>query len=424
MKHLLIRYGELTLKGHNRQIFINKLIQNLKMKLAPFQKGINYQKDNNSLILEINLPLLVEDKELLEKFGLNGVESSTQQEEKLFNLIIKKVQTVFGIYSLSIIEKTNRDETSILAGIEKILQSQPVHGTFKLDVTRKDKSYPLTSQELTQKLAPSILKNHHDFKVDIKKPEIKIEVVIKKDHADIFSHRLVGAKGLPVGVSGKALSLLSGGIDSPVASYLTMKRGMKVDFLHFMTPPHTTPEALNKVFKLAEKVAPYNYQSFQLYVCDFGKLLQELNHIPDQSYKIILMRRMFMRLANEIAKKNKHQAIITGESLGQVASQTIESMDVINSTSDLPILRPVLTYDKEEIIKIAEHIDTYETSILPFDDVCSMFVPANPVTKPRRRKAAFNEENLLWEELLTYTLDNLVTEYRWQKDHFEKISGK
>lgn len=421
MKHLLIRYGELTLKGHNRQIFINKLLQNLKFKLQPFQKGVTFQKDNNSLILEIDLNQLIDDEQLIQKFNLED-ESREEQSKKMFQILIEHVQTVFGIYSLSIIEKTDRDEKSILDGIEKMLEGQPITGTFKLEVSRKDKSYPATSQELTQKLAPEILKKHPNLKVNLTHPELKLEVVIKKDHADIFSHRLPGAKGLPVGVSGNGLSLLSGGIDSPVASYLAMKRGMKVDFLHFMTPPHTTPEALDKVFKLAAKLAPYDYQNFRLYVCDFGRLLQELNHIPDQSYKIILMRRMFMRIANEIAKNNNQQAIITGESLGQVASQTIESMNVINSTSELVILRPVLTYDKEEIIKIAEHIKTYETSILPFDDVCSMFVPANPVTKPRLRKAEFNEKELLWKELLTYTLENLITEYRWQKDHFEKIN--
>jgi len=228
--------------------------------------------------------------------------------------------------------------------------------------------------------------------VDVHHPDLKIEIVIKKDHVDIFTSRIVALKGLPVGVSGTGLSLLSGGIDSPVASFLTMKRGMRVDYVHFMTPPHTSPEALKKVFSLAEQTAKYNYQQFNLYVVDFGLLLQELAHMPEQAYKITIMRRMFMRIANVICDHEGQQALITGESLGQVASQTIESMNVINAVSELAILRPVLTDDKEEIIEVSKKIGTYDISILPFDDVCSMFVPKNPVTKPKLYRAIQQEE--------------------------------
>lgn len=394
MKDILVRYGELTLKGHNRINFINKLIQNIKFKLKLYKEFVEYYKDNNSLIISV--------------------------KEEYAESVFEQLKTVFGIYSLSWIEKTSREMTDITAAILKVAHKNSQAKTFKLEVERKDKNFGLTSQELKQKLAPIILAENPNFKVDVNHPELKIEIVVKKDHVDIFGSRVPGLKGLPVGVSGTGLSLLSGGIDSPVASFLAMKRGMKVNFLHFMTPPHTSKEALDKVFKLAEQLTNYNYHRFSLYVCDFSPLLKELNHLPDESYKITIMRRMFIRIANELANKTQTLGIITGESLGQVASQTIESMNVINHVSELPVLRPVLTADKEEIIQIAKAINTYETSILPFDDVCSMFVPKAPVIKPKMKVAEFNEKNLLWSELLTHTVDNLIEEYIWKVDHFEK----
>ncbi|AVP49724.1 tRNA uracil 4-sulfurtransferase ThiI [Williamsoniiplasma luminosum] len=393
MKNILVRYGELTLKGNNRNHFITKLIQNIKFQLKEFKEEVVYTKDNNSLTLGV--------------------------KEEVFDQVLARIQNVFGIYSLSIIEKSSLDFDEIANAVLKIAEKSSAK-TFKLEVFRKDKSYPITSTEMKQKLAPLVLKNNQHLKVDVHHPELKIEVVIKKDHADIFDSRINALKGLPVGVSGKGLSLLSGGIDSPVASFLTMKRGMTIDFLHFMTPPHTSAEALTKVFDLAKIIAKYNYNRFSLFICNFTPLLEELNHIPNQTYKINIMRRMFVRIANQLAFKTNSKAIITGESLGQVASQTIESINTINSVSTLPILRPVLTYDKEEIIKISKQIGTYETSILPFDDACSMFVPKNPTTKPKLREAEFNEKDLLWEELLNHTVQNLIEEFVWINGEFVK----
>ncbi|UWD34838.1 tRNA 4-thiouridine(8) synthase ThiI [Mycoplasma cottewii] len=385
MKHILIRYGELTLKGNNRFRFVDKLISNIKFKLKRFNKDdIEYIKDNNSLILKVN--------------------------DEISNDVLEELKTVFGIYSLSVIQHTKKDLEDIKNAILKIVEQSNAK-TFKLEATRKDKSFELTSIEIKQKLAPEILKACSNLSVDVHNPDLKVEVVIKKDHAEVFDNRISGLKGLPVGISGKGLSLLSGGIDSPVASFLTLKRGMHIDFIHFMTPPHTSAEALKKVFDLAKKLSRYNSSTFRLYVCDFALMLQELQHIPEESYKITIMRRMFMRIANAIADKYNYKALITGESLGQVASQTIESMDVINRTSLIPILRPVITYDKEEIIEISKFIDTYETSILPFDDVCSMFVPKQPVTKPRLHTAIAQEDAILWPELLEETIQNHITEF-------------
>ncbi|AAT75942.1 thiamin biosynthesis protein [Mesoplasma florum L1] len=397
MKSILVRYGELTLKGNNKHMFISKLLDNIKYKLKKFdQSKIKFIKDNNSLVIDA--------------------------EEEILEDVLEELKTVFGIYSLSVIEKCEKDLDKIAEKIIEIAKKSE-YKRFKLEITRKDKSFPMTSADLKLALAPMVLKAVDNLIVDVHNPDLKIEVLVKKDGIQIFSKRIQGLKGLPVGVSGKGLSLLSGGIDSPVASFLTMKRGMHVDFIHFMTPPHTSPEALDKVFELAKIVSKYNSKKFNLYVCDFSMLLQELQHMPEESYKITIMRRMFMRIANKLAKQNGQEALITGESLGQVASQTIQSIDVINSTSELPILRPVLTYDKEEIILISKFIKSYETSILPFDDACSLFVPKQPVTKPKKWMAEQQENAILWNELLDYTMENKIQKFVfWNGSFTEEIN--
>ncbi|WP_339020626.1 tRNA uracil 4-sulfurtransferase ThiI [Spiroplasma endosymbiont of Atherix ibis] len=388
MKNILIRYGELTLKGNNRNSFISKLIQNIKFKLKKYKDIIVYRKDHNSLVLEI-------------------------KEQSKLDEICSILQNIFGIYSLSIVEIVEKNEEIIL---DKTLEiTKNYLGTFKVEVERKDKGFALSSQDLKTKIAVNILKNNQNIKVDVHNPQLKLTVIIKHNGAFIFTSRISALKGLPVGVSGKGLSLLSGGIDSPVASFLSLKRGMQVDFLHFMTPPHTSKEALNKVFELASKIEKYNQANFSLYICDFYMILKELMHIKEESYRITIMRRIFIRIANKLSNIIGAQAIITGESLGQVASQTIESIHVINQVSDLLILRPLLTYDKEEIIKISKKIDTYNISILPFDDVCSMYVPKNTVTKPKTFIAIKQEENLLLDEMIEYTIKNLIKIYIWKE---------
>ncbi|KEZ20521.1 tRNA uracil 4-sulfurtransferase ThiI [Mycoplasma capricolum] len=392
MKYILIRYGELTLKGNNRFQFIDKLISNIKFKLKQFNKeDIKFIKDHNSLTLEI--------------------------KDELEADVLKQLKTVFGIYSISIINYVNKDLDQIKKAVLEIAKNSKTK-TFKLEVSRKDKSFNYTSIELKHILATEILKSTNHLIVDVHNPELVIEIVVKKDHVDVFDNRIDGLKGLPVGISDKGLCLLSGGIDSPVSAFLTLKRGMQVDFIHFMTPPHTSHQALDKVFSLARQLAKYNISNFKLHICNFNLLLQELQHLVDPSYKITIMRRMFLRIANIIAKNNNNKAIITGESLGQVASQTIQSINVINNVSDLPILRPVITYDKEEIIKIAKFIDTYQTSILPFDDVCSMFVPKDPIIKPKLNIATKLEENIFWNELLEETIKNNIKTFVYKNGEF------
>ncbi|KAF5273752.1 hypothetical protein FQR65_LT17094 [Abscondita terminalis] len=365
MKHILVRYGELTLKGKNRNVFITKLYQNIKFRLKQLKEFIVIEKDNNSLTIKIN------DQEKLDE-------------------VVEILSNIFGIYSISIVEIIKNDIDLLQNKIIEVAQQIPP-GSYKLEVLRKDKTFPLTSPEVKNILAPIILKNTSHLTVDVHNPNFKLEVLIKHNGTYIYSSKINGLKGLPVGVGGKALSLLSGGIDSPVASYLTLKRGMQVDFLHFMTPPHTSKEALDKVFKLAKKV--------------------ELMHMREDGYRITIMRRVFIKIANILAKTIDAKCIITGDNLGQVASQTIDSIDVINCVSDLPILRPLITFDKEEIIEIAQKIDTFNTSILPFDDVCSLFVPKSPVIKPKRYVAENQEKELLIDEMIEHTIKKSIKMY-------------
>lgn len=366
---ILIRYGELTTKGKNRNNFTRVLVNNIKTKLVAYENQYQLKKEFDRLFIEL-------------------LDATVSIE------IVNIVKNVFGSSSLSLAKKVSCDLSEIAnCAINIVNYYQPA--TFKLEVRRNDKTFPLTSTEIKQQLAPKILQQTK-VKVDVHQPVLQIDVEVRRTFTYVFVNKIKTIGGLPVGISGQGLVMLSGGIDSPVASFLTMKRGMNVEYLHFATPPHTTEEALQKVKTLVQKLNYYAGQNQQrLHVVNFSMLQHELMHIPDASYRIIIMRRMFYRIANLLAKELKCQAIITGESLGQVASQTIESINTINAVSTLPILRPVLCFDKNEIIDIAKQIDTYQTSILPFEDCCSLFVPKNPVTKPRIKQAEFQEKNLM-----------------------------
>ncbi|MCF0227554.1 MAG: tRNA 4-thiouridine(8) synthase ThiI, partial [Malacoplasma sp.] len=241
--------------------------------------------------------------------------------------------------------------------------------------------------------------------------DLCISLEVKKDLCVLYYEKIKGCGGFPVGINGRCLVLISGGIDSPVAASLIMKKGMHVDFLTFMTPPHTSEKVLNKVKKLIKKVTlDGKLEKPTLYVCNFTHIQHELSHISDKSYQITLMRRYFLRIANALKNQNKYEAIGTGESLGQVASQTIQSMQTIENVLDnnCVILRPLLTYDKLEIIKLAKEIDTYDTSIIPYEDCCSLFVPKSPVTKPSTKYACKLEQEL---ELLDKIFVNTLNKY-------------
>ncbi len=289
--------------------------------------------------------------------------------------------------------------------------------TFKVAARRSDKMFPYISDQINRKIATEILKNS-DWKVDVHNPDVKIVVEVHRDATYIMTDRIQGAGGYPVGVGGKAMVLLSGGIDSPVASYLMMKRGVHIEAIHFAAPPYTSQNAQDKVLKLASMISGYQGELI-VHVVPFTNLQLAIYQHADESYAITLMRRMMMRIADGLAKKRHAQAIATGESVGQVASQTLESMQTINAVTNMPILRPVVCMDKVEIINLARSIGTYETSILPYEDCCTIFDPKNPATKPRIDRCEKYEQRWDWQSMVQDCIDNcedLVVRPQQEKD--------
>lgn len=370
---ILVRYGELSTKGRNRPQFIKCLLENIKKSLKKYQ-NLKYEKTRHFIIINLN---------------------EHHDDITEINSILK---CIFGISSFSLAVVVHGDLDEIAAEcINVINYFQPL--TFKIEAKRSDKSYKYSSSEFKKIIAEKIL-NKYKFEVDLINPELTITIEIKKDIFYLVTSRIIGAKGYPVGIAGKVLLLLSGGIDSPVSAYLLMKRGLEVHYLHFYTPPHTSEQSWTKVLSLTKILKRYQPVPTKIYRYNFTPLQNEIGHIKLSSYRITIMRRLFIRLACKIAKDNDILVLATGESVGQVASQTIESLNTINNVSDLVILRPLITYDKEEVIKLAKDIKTFEISILQHDDCCSLFVPKNPVTKPRISKAEALENEIFINELL------------------------
>lgn len=387
--HILIRYGELSLKGKNRNSFIKQLLQNVKKALADFP-NLEYQKQHDRMYIY-----------------LHGEDS-----EKVSQILA----SVFGISSFSLAVKVDSDIDEIVKAAKESLDLKEYH-TFKVAARRSDKMFPYISDQINRKIATEILKNS-DWKVDVHNPDVKIVVEVHRDATYIMTDRIQGAGGYPVGVGGKAMVLLSGGIDSPVASYLMMKRGVHIEAIHFAAPPYTSQNAQDKVLKLASMISGYQGELI-VHVVPFTNLQLAIYQHADESYAITLMRRMMMRIADGLAKKRHAQAIATGESVGQVASQTLESMQTINDVTNMPILRPVVCMDKVEIINLARSIGTYETSILPYEDCCTIFDPKNPATKPRIDRCEKYEQRWDWQSMVQDCIDNcedLVVRPQQEKD--------
>lgn len=366
---IIIRYGELTTKSKNRIDFIKQLKINIRYALSDYQ--------------EIKI---IHFHDRIELTNL-----SFQIMNNVINILVK----IFGISSLSPAFSIDKNIEVLSEKVMTLLLNQDLTNakTFKLFVSRSDKSFPFHSEQIIKIIAAMILKETN-LKVNVINPDLKINIKVNKEDIYLFANKIIGAGGLPVGSSGKVLLLLSGGIDSPVAAYKLMKRGLQVQYLHFATPPFTLPAALKKVETLIQILAPYNAGSKNLYICNFTNLQNELTHLKKESYRITLMRRMFIRIANLFAEKYKIQALATGEALGQVASQTLASINAINIVARLPILRSLITEDKVDIINLAQKIGTYQTSILPFADCCSLFVPKNPVTQPKIKECELLESQL------------------------------
>lgn len=375
--HILIRYGELSLKGKNRNSFIKQLLSNVKLALKAFPT-LEFEKQHDRMYIYLH----------------------EEDAEKVSETLSK----VFGISSFSLAIKTRPNMEDI---IQACLESLPLteEKTFKVAARRSDKLFPIISDQINRMVATAILKNSQ-WKVNVKTPDVKIVIEVHHDAAYIMTDRIAGAGGYPVGVGGKAMVLLSGGIDSPVASYLMMKRGVHIECIHFAAPPYTSQNAQDKVMKLAELISPYQGEIL-VHIVPFTDLQLAIYQNADESYAITLMRRMMMRIAAKLAEKRHCQAIATGESIGQVASQTLESMQAINAVTTMPLIRPVVCMDKVEIIDLSKKIGTYDTSILPYEDCCTIFTPKNPVTKPRIEKCERYESRFDWEKLVDWCVEDV-----------------
>ena len=354
---ILLKLGELVLKGLNRRSFEDKLQANIHRRLHPFGQFKVYTRQSTTY---------VEPKD------------DTCDVEGAYEALTK----VFGIVGISLARPCEKDKDAILACAKEFLDDQlRAARTFKVETKRADKTFPMTSPELMRELGAYLLGRHNYLRVDVKNPQFKVIVEIRDYGAYIHGPKIQGEGGLPVGTSGRALNMLSGGIDSPVAAYRMAKRGLGLDHIHFASPPYTSERAKLKVKALAQLITPYT-GSTNLFVVPYTKPQEYIrDNAPDVLFTV-LMRRSMMRIANIIARKQGCEALVTGESLAQVASQTVKALQCTDAAQDLPILRPLIGMDKTEIVETARHINTFETSILPYEDCCTIFTPPHPKIRP------------------------------------------
>ena len=369
MKIILIKYGELTTKSGNRNLFINILYNNIKKALEGF----------NVKIIKNRVRMFIETEDNIDD-------------------IVNILKKIFGIHSIVIANRVNTNIEEIENKVLEITKSIDFK-TFKVETDRADKSFPIPSMDFSKKVGALLLKNVNDIKVDVHNPEYLLKIEIREDYTYIYEKEIIALGGYPVGVAGKGLLMLSGGIDSPVAGYLAMKRGIRLECVYFESPPHTSEMAKNKVKTLVEKLTKYD-ANITLNIVRFTDIQEAIYKNIDPTYMITIMRRMMYRIANKIMEKNNLLCLINGESVGQVASQTLTSMKVINSVTNVPVIRPVACLDKLEIIDIAKRIDTYETSILPYEDCCTIFLPKHPVINPDLDKAIVYENSFDYEKLI------------------------
>lgn len=375
---VLIKYGELTTKKGNRKFFINTLYQNLKKKLNNLDVKIS--RDISRMYIEFS------DSDL--------------------DLVLKKLNQVFGIHTYQVAYKIETDSEAIKNLAVTIMENKA--GTFKVETKRANKNFPIQSTEFSRQLGGLILKNNNQLTVDVHNPDTTLMIEILDRYTYLYTDKYFGLGGYPVGTQPRGMLMLSGGIDSPVAGYLALKRGVKIDAVYFEAIPHTSLEARNKVIDLSKKLCQYTDQ-IRLHIVPFTNIQEAIYKECNPEYCITIMRRMMYRIMEKLAKRNKGLVIINGESIGQVASQTLTSMSVINSVTNMPVIRPVACLDKLEIIGIAKKIDTYDISILPFEDCCTIFVPKHPVINPNLQECLINEEKFDYNKMIEDTVNNVMT---------------
>ena len=383
---ILIKNGELTLKGLNRSNFEDALIKNIRRRLKSLGE-VNIRKAQSTIYIE------------------------PKDDDFDFSEALERVKLIFGIAAFSracVCEKNMEDILS--KSVDYLKDCLSSVKTFKVEAKRSDKHFPLTSPEICREVGGKLLEANHHLKVDVHNPDIIVYVEIRDFYAYIRAEQIHGAGGLPVGTAGNASILISGGIDSPVAAWTMAKRGLRLNAIHFASPPYTSPRAEQKVKTLLSKVARYS-GTINLAIVPFTEIQDEIAKNCPEEYFTLIMRRMMMRISEKIAKSSGSLALITGESLGQVASQTLPALVTTDYVVNMPVLRPLIGMDKEEIITISRNIDTFETSILPFEDCCTVFTPKHPKTRPTLESCEEAEKNLAVDSLVEKAINQ--TQYTY-----------
>ena len=380
--HILIRYGELSLKKSNRNQFVKKINNHIQRALKKFDK------------------LTFEARGLRYYIILNG------EDENNIIPILKKIP---GIYSFSVVARCNSNIEDIKKLALDVLKEKDYENSkFKVDTHRGDKQFPLTSQEITKEVSRELFRNLPGLKADVHNPDFVLNIDVRFEGTFIFTDVHMGLGGFPSGILGKTVLMISGGIDSVVAGFEVIKKGMDVEAVHFASPPYTSDMALQKVVDLLEELTVYTeHQSINLHVVPFTKIQDEIYKNVRDDYGITIMRRMMYRIAEKLAYKQNALAIVNGENVGQVASQTLESMGVINQVTQLPIIRPLATLDKSDIIEKSIKIGTYPISIRPYEDCCTVFVPKHPQIKPHLDTAISEENKFDYNKLIDEAVENI-----------------
>ena len=380
---ILIRYGELSTKGRNKKMFTQKLASNIKKALVDFPQ-VKVIPDYDFMYLDLH--------------------------EAPEEAVIEKVKPIFGIQSISPVYIVEKDMEVAKKVVLDLLSQEDLEGkTFKIMTRRSDHTFEMDTNQINLFLGDAVLEAFPDIKVQLKQPDITVRIDVRREHLMVSLKTIQGAGGLPVGTSGRVMLMLSGGIDSPVAGYLAMKRGMEIQCVHFASPPYTSPQALEKTKLLAAKIARFG-GSIQFLTVPFSRIQEEIKKSIPEAYLMTIMRRFMLRITDQLRENARALAIANGESVGQVASQTLDSMVAINDATNTPIIRPVATMDKLDIIKVAEEIDTFELSIQPFEDCCTVFAPPSPKTKPKLEKARQYEARLDVEGLIKEAVEGTVIE--------------
>ncbi|EMW6496553.1 tRNA 4-thiouridine(8) synthase ThiI [Staphylococcus pseudintermedius] len=380
--HILVRYGELTLKGGNRKTFVSQLRSNVKRALMPL-KGYEVKANRDRMYIQL--------------------EPEPDIEE-----MMTRISKVFGVHSISPVLKLEKSMDAVYEHARLFAQNYEAGDSFKIEVKRSDKNFEYETFAIQRMVGGEVLKSNTSLHVDVRQPDHEIKVEVRLDAIYMYDRIIPAIGGLPVGTGGKTLLMLSGGIDSPVAGMEVMRRGVTIEAIHFHSPPFTSEKAKEKVIELTRIMAE-RVGSIRLHIVPFTEVQKQIHKVVHERYTMTSTRRMMLRIADKVVYQIGADAIVNGENLGQVASQTLKSMYAINAVTNTPILRPLLSLDKEEIVQKAKDIGTFETSIQPYEDCCTIFTPKNPVTEPQFEKVLQYESGFDFEEMIDRAVGNIET---------------